>query len=67
MPAAFSCLGRPTTEWDPFDLRRHVGYVLQEIALFPHMSVAENVAVVPRLLGWDEARVDRAGAGAARS
>jgi osmoprotectant transport system ATP-binding protein len=44
--------GRPATEWDPFDLRRHVGYVLQEIALFPHMSVAENIAVVPRLLGW---------------
>jgi osmoprotectant transport system ATP-binding protein len=48
---------RVTTDWDPFDLRRHVGYVLQEIALFPHMSVAENVAVVPRLLGWDDARV----------
>jgi osmoprotectant transport system ATP-binding protein len=49
--------GRLTPEWDPFDLRRHVGYVLQEIALFPHMSVAENVAVVPRLLGWDERRI----------
>jgi osmoprotectant transport system ATP-binding protein len=50
--------GRVTTDWDPFDLRRHIGYVLQEIALFPHMSVAENVAVVPRLLGWPEARID---------
>jgi osmoprotectant transport system ATP-binding protein len=49
--------GRLTTEWDPFDLRRHVGYVLQEIALFPHMSIAENVAVVPRLLAWAEPRV----------
>ena len=49
--------GRVTTDWDAFDLRRHVGYVLQEIALFPHMSVAENVAVVPRLLGWDDQRV----------
>jgi osmoprotectant transport system ATP-binding protein len=49
--------GRPTTEWDPYDLRRHVGYVLQEVALFPHMSIAENVAVVPRLLGWDERRI----------
>jgi osmoprotectant transport system ATP-binding protein len=49
--------GRATTDWDPFDLRRHVGYVLQEIALFPHMSIAENVAVVPRLLAWDEPRV----------
>jgi osmoprotectant transport system ATP-binding protein len=49
--------GRLTTEWDPFDLRRQVGYVLQEIALFPHMSIAENVAVVPRLLRWEEGRV----------
>ena len=49
--------GRVTTEWDPFDLRRHIGYVLQEIALFPHMTVAENIAVVPRLLGWEDARV----------
>jgi len=49
--------GRVTTAWDPFDLRRHIGYVLQEIALFPHMTVAENIAVVPRLLGWDDARV----------
>ena len=48
---------RVTTEWDPFDLRRHIGYVLQEIGLFPHMTVAENVAVVPRLLGWDGARI----------
>ena len=50
--------GRVTTDWDPFDLRRHIGYVLQEIALFPHMSVAENVAVVPRLLGWPESKVE---------
>jgi osmoprotectant transport system ATP-binding protein len=50
--------GRFTTEWDPFDLRRRIGYVLQEIALFPHMSVAENVAVVPRLLGWPERKID---------
>jgi len=49
--------GRPTTDWDPYDLRRNVGYVLQEIALFPHMSIAENIAVVPRLRGWDEAKV----------
>jgi osmoprotectant transport system ATP-binding protein len=50
--------GRAVTDWDPFDLRRNVGYVLQEVALFPHMSVAENIAVVPRLLGWPEARLD---------
>ena len=49
--------GRDTRAWDPYELRRHAGYVLQEIGLFPHMSAADNVAVVPRLLGWDPARV----------
>jgi len=49
--------GRPTTDWDPIRLRRHIGYVLQEIGLFPHMTIARNVALVPRLEGWDEARV----------
>ncbi len=38
-------------------LRRGIGYVIQAVGLFPHYTVAENVAVVPRLLGWDEARV----------
>jgi len=50
--------GRVTTEWDPFSLRRHVGYVLQEVALFPHMSIAENVGVVPRLLEWESGRIE---------
>ena len=50
--------GRNTREWNPYDLRRHMGYVLQEIGLFPHMSVAGNVGVVPRLLGWDAPRID---------
>jgi osmoprotectant transport system ATP-binding protein len=48
--------GRPTRSWDAFELRRRVGYMLQEVGLFPHMTVARNVAVVPRLLGWDERR-----------
>jgi len=43
-------------ERDPLALRRSIGYVLQEIGLFPHLSVAENVEVVPRLLGWSRAR-----------
>jgi osmoprotectant transport system ATP-binding protein len=49
--------GRPTTEWEPIDLRRHIGYVLQEAGLFPHFTIGENVSVVLRLLKWDEPRV----------
>jgi osmoprotectant transport system ATP-binding protein len=49
--------GRDTRSWDPIRLRRHVGYVLQEVGLFPHMSIGDNVAVVPRLERWPEARV----------
>jgi osmoprotectant transport system ATP-binding protein len=49
--------GRPTHDWNPFELRRRIGYVLQEVGLFPHMTVAENVGVVPRLLGWDAPRI----------
>ena len=49
--------GRNTRDWNPFDLRRRIGYVLQEIGLFPHMTVAGNVGIVPRLLGWDPARI----------
>jgi len=40
----------------PDELRRHIGYVIQSIGLFPHMSVARNVATVPRLLGWNSIR-----------
>ncbi len=50
--------GRDTREWNPFELRRRIGYVLQEIGLFPHMTVAANVGVVPRLLGWAPARIE---------
>jgi osmoprotectant transport system ATP-binding protein len=49
--------GRRTASWDPFALRRRVGYMMQEVGLFPHMSIARNVAVVPRLLGWEERRI----------
>ncbi len=47
---------RPTTEWDPIRLRRGVGYVIQEAGLFPHFTVAENVALVPTLENWDASR-----------
>jgi osmoprotectant transport system ATP-binding protein len=48
--------GRNVAEVDPVQLRRGIGYVFQGIGLFPHLSVAENVAVVPRLLGWPAER-----------
>jgi osmoprotectant transport system ATP-binding protein len=50
--------GRDTREWDPIALRRHTGYVLQEVGLFPHLTIRRNVAVVPELLGWEERRVE---------
>jgi osmoprotectant transport system ATP-binding protein len=40
----------------PAELRRHIGYVIQQIGLFPHLTVGDNIAVVPRLLGWDRRR-----------
>jgi osmoprotectant transport system ATP-binding protein len=49
--------GRTTAEWDPIALRRRTGWVIQEIGLFPHLTVAENVATVPEISGWDRARV----------
>jgi osmoprotectant transport system ATP-binding protein len=44
--------GRDVLSLDPHELRRHIGYVIQQIGLFPHMTIAENIAVVPKLLGW---------------
>src|SRR5713226_7610961 len=48
---------RPTIEWDPIRLRRGIGYVIQEAGLFPHFTVAQNVALVPSLENWDAARI----------
>lgn len=45
------------TQADPVELRRHIGYVIQQIGLFPHMTIAQNVATVPKLLGWEPARI----------
>jgi osmoprotectant transport system ATP-binding protein len=54
--------GKDTATFDPTALRRNIGYVIQAVGLFAHMTVAENVAVVPSLLHWDrtraQARVD---------
>jgi osmoprotectant transport system ATP-binding protein len=44
--------GRPTTAWDRIELRRRIGYVIQEVGLFPHFKIGENVGLVPRLEGW---------------
>src|ERR1041384_1413752 len=49
--------GKPTTAWDPIQLRRRTGYVIQEGGLFPHFTVAQNVALVPSLEGWEQARI----------
>ena len=49
--------GRPAREWDPIELRRQTGYVIQDAGLFPHMTVASNIAIVPRLLSWADDRV----------
>ncbi|MGC9947247.1 MAG: ATP-binding cassette domain-containing protein [Bryobacteraceae bacterium] len=49
--------GTPTTAWEPVRLKRRMGYVIQEIGLFPHYTVAENVGLVPRLEKWDEPRI----------
>jgi osmoprotectant transport system ATP-binding protein len=49
--------GKPTTAWDPIALRRHIGYVIQEIGLLPHFSIEENVGLVPRLERWEPDRI----------
>ena len=46
--------GRSVTSLDETALRRGIGYVIQQVGLFPHMTVAENVATVPKLLGWSK-------------
>jgi osmoprotectant transport system ATP-binding protein len=49
--------GRSVPSQDPVELRRGIGYVIQQVGLFPHLTVAENVAMVPRLLGWKRSEV----------
>ncbi|WP_322905931.1 ABC transporter ATP-binding protein [Paenibacillus campi] len=43
----------------PYELRRGIGYVLQQIALFPHMTVEQNIAITPELSGWERTRIDK--------
>ena len=51
--------GRSVRDRDVDDLRREIGYVIQQIGLFPHRTIADNIATVPRLLGWDKAAHQR--------
>ena len=51
--------GKDTREWDAIRLRRSVGYVIQEVGLFPHLTVGDNIAVVPRLERWPDDNVRR--------
>jgi len=60
IPPSEGCVrlrGRDTRELDGPSLRRRIGYAFQHVGLFPHMSVAENIAITPQLLGWDAARI----------
>lgn len=51
--------GRNIRDFDVVELRRSMGYVIQQIGLFPHMTVKENIALIPRLEGWDEESIER--------
>jgi len=50
--------GKATSEWDAIQLRRRIGYVIQDAGLFPHNTVEQNVGLVPRLEGWGPARIE---------
>jgi osmoprotectant transport system ATP-binding protein len=49
--------GKRSQEWDPIRLRRGIGYAIQEVGLFPHYNVWENVALVPKLENWEQQRI----------
>ncbi|MAU12996.1 MAG: glycine betaine ABC transporter ATP-binding protein [Anaerolineaceae bacterium] len=49
--------GQPNTELPAEELRRQIGYAIQQIGLLPHMTISDNIAIVPRLLKWDEDRI----------
>jgi osmoprotectant transport system ATP-binding protein len=50
--------GQSIRDLSPVELRRGIGYVIQQVGLFPHMTIGENIATVPRLLGWPGARIN---------
>ena len=49
--------GRDVMHVDPVGLRRSIGYVIQQVGLFPHWTIARNIATVPKLLGWNDGRI----------
>jgi osmoprotectant transport system ATP-binding protein len=49
--------GRPTSQWDPIKLRRKIGYAIQEVGLFPHYTVEENIGLVPKLEQWPKPKI----------
>src|SRR3989449_5000429 len=49
--------GEDVTGVDPDRLRRRIGYVIQQIGLFPHLTIADNIGLIPRTLGWDKKRI----------
>ncbi len=51
--------GERILDVEAVELRRRIGYVIQQIGLFPHMTVAQNIATVPKILGWEPAMIDR--------
>ena len=51
--------GTSVNDIDPVELRRNIGYVIQEIGLFPHFTVFENIAIVPRLLKWEQKKIEQ--------
>jgi len=55
---AVRVLGEDVSGLEPHVLRRKIGYVFQEVGLFPHLSIGENIAITPKLLGWDRARIE---------
>lgn len=51
--------GQDASGLDPVELRRRIGFVFQDIGLFPHLTVAENIAITPRLLRWSDSEIER--------
>jgi osmoprotectant transport system ATP-binding protein len=49
--------GRSTAQWNPIELRRSIGYAVQEVGLFPHYTVEANIALIPKVAGWDRNRI----------